>query len=121
MKLVIISLVLAGCSVQTAQRAMHRAAQITEWSAQASMVCDAGSTHAAMESPKGYMESNVIMGPRPSNGTQAAYWSSTMAGIAVYNRLLPDTLRVIVNSVVIGVEITAVQGNTVAGVPVCGI
>lgn len=117
---VIIAGLFAGCSPASMRNGLHYAAAVTEWTAQGSMACDAGSTHNAMGNSK-YFETNPVMGDHPSNTTQAAYWGSWSVGIAAYNRVLPDILRIAANTVLIAVEVDAVASNTSLGVPTCGI
>lgn len=120
MRALILAMLLVGCSPATMRSVLHRGAQITEWSAQASLVCDAGSTHEALQQTK-YFERNPVMGSHPDNTVQAAYWTGIVTGVAIYNRVLPDTLRIVANLVVVGFEVSAVQSNTSLGVKTCGI
>lgn len=109
----------AACSPATVRSALHYGAITTEVMAQGSLVCDAGSTHSAIN--RGYMESNPVMGSHPDGQVVAAYFTGTAAGVAIYNRALPDILRIAANLIVVGVEYDAVSYNTSVGVPLCGI
>jgi len=120
-KAVIIALLLVGCSPATVRSGLHRAAQVTEWAAQGSVLCDAGSTHEALLHSDRYYETNYVMGSHPDGSVQAAYWTGIVGGIAIYNRVLPDILRVAANTIVIGIEYDAVSSNTSLGVKTCGI
>ena len=119
----LLAITLVGCA-----SGMRITAVATESVALASLTCDAGSTHAGMESPR-YVETNPVMGDHPGTTTQVAYFGAVGAALVGVNEAFQhaeggvagDVLRTIVNVAVVGVEIFAVSGNTSIGVPLCGI
>ncbi|HTR51986.1 MAG TPA: hypothetical protein VMJ10_14825 [Kofleriaceae bacterium] len=118
--ILVLALALVGC--------VHAAAIATESAAIASLACDGGSTHTALESSR-YIETNPVMGERPDPSVQAAYFGGAGAAVVGINELLAhgldptagDVWRIIANVAIIGVEVDAVYGNSSIGVPVCGI
>lgn len=114
-----IALLTAACSPATMRHTLHHIALGTEIAAQGSLVCDASSTHMAIE--LGGHEQNLVMGDHPGDGMIAGYFLASSAAVYGVNRVLPDALRIILNTVIVGAEIAAVQGNSSWGTPACGL
>lgn len=110
----------AACTPMQMKTSLRWTANATEAMTYGSLACDAGSTHVAMGDAK-YFETNPVMGSHPSNEVQAVYWTGIASGVAIYNRLLPDALRIVANSLVLAVEYDAISNNTSLGVKPCGI
>lgn len=121
MRTILLLILTAACTPATLKSGLHYAATVTEWSAQASLACDAGSTRVAIQT--GGEEQNPIMGSHPDGSVIGAYFIGAGVGVAAYNRVLPDTLRVITNTIIIGAEFAAAAGNSQANPAVgpCGL
>lgn len=119
--ILLLAILTTACSPATVRRGLRYTANVTEWSAQASLACDAGSTRAAVRG--GDMEQNPIMGTHPDGSVIGAYFVGSAVGVAAYNRVLPDILRVSINLIVIGGEFAAAAGNSQADprVGMCGL
>lgn len=117
-KLAITLALAAGCSPTTVRRGLHYTAIATEIGAQGSLACDAGSTRVAIHDYHA-PEQNPIMGDHPGGDVIGAYFVGSSVGVAAYNRVLPDILRVAANVIVIGAEFSAAVGNSQA-IPTMG-
>ena len=107
------SLASLGCSPAGLKRDLHYVAGATEVAAQGSLLCDWSSTNRSVGN--GFAETNPVMGTHPNGSVTQAYFVGVGTGVAVYNRLLPDVLRIVANSVLIGIEIDAVSWNHSVG------
>lgn len=112
---------LIACSPAAMQRGLRITAVATEVLAQGSLACDAGSTRSAVQ--LGGQEQNLVMGTHPDGSVITAYFVGSGVGVAAYNRVLPDILRVAINVLVIGGELAAASGNSSANprVGMCGL
>lgn len=124
-----------GSGCVSAPRALHYAAIATEVAAEGSLACDAVSTHELLRNPN-LMETNAVMGTRPSIGGEAIYFGSIGAGVAGLNeafaygaelgrpstkrRVVADIWRVVANVTMFAIEVDAIQNNRGFG-PTCGI
>jgi hypothetical protein len=119
--LAVLAVLASACSPATMRRGLHYVALGTEVAAQGSLACDAGSTHRAIET--GGTEQNPIMGTHPDGSVIGAYFVGVGAGVTAYNRVLPDILRIVGNTIIIGAEFAAAAGNSQANsaVGMCGL
>ena len=99
-----------GCSPASLRTGLHYVAGGTEVAAQSSLACDWGSTNRSLQSGV-YPETNPIMGTHPDHTVTRAYFIGVGAGVVIYNRVLPDILRIAANLAVVAVEIDAVTSN----------
>ena len=106
-------ILLTACSPASLRTGLRWSARATEVAAQSSLACDWGSTNAS--TGHGYYETNPIMGTHPDHSVTEAYFVGIGSGVAIYNRVLPDALRIVANSLVVAVEIDAVTSNHSVG------
>ena len=107
--LILLAIVASACTPASLRTGLHYTAGVTEVAAQGSLACDWGSTNASIG--HGYYETNPVMGTHPDHSVTEAYFVGIGTGVAIYNRVLPDILRIAVNLAVVTTEVGAVRSN----------
>lgn len=115
MKRVLFSMMLASCAPT-----WYRAARATEAIAITSLACDGASTNQFL-SESNWEEINPVLGRHPSKAAVWGYLGGIALAVSAANRVLPDKLAVLLNTVVLGVEIESVAVNMHVGSSACGV
>ena len=133
------AVVIAALSVVPAcvpgQRVLHYAAITTEGFAEASLACDAVSTHELLVHHPDAIETNdSALSAHPTIAREVEYFGGIGLALAGFNeafdihydtkterqRIVSDAGRLVANIAMIGVEASAIQNNRELG-PTCGL
>jgi len=98
----------------------RQAARMSEAAAVSSLACDGAMTEQYLaDSP--WVETNPILGPRPSPALLWTYLAAIGAAVVATNRLASDEVAVAANALVLVVEAKSIATNASVGAAPCGL
>jgi hypothetical protein len=107
------------CSIGSAKaEEWTTSTKILTTTAMALTVADWGQTRDIVKRPSEYRELNPILGPQPSMGKVNSYFIGALVAQYLVAEYLPDPLKTMVLSGVLGMQLTTVGNNRSIGLKI---